>query len=126
MKMKMIVVRCTEQITVNNITFRTGEEYTAGDVNGRWWIVDSVGFTSEDFNLHFEVMEESPSGDVLTEEEASAPTYRRNIVWAEPDITAEWLDDEEEKVEEDSVSFIGKLKEWYDNWEIIQWSNNGL
>ena len=123
--MKMTVVRCTEQITVNNTTFRTGEEYTAGNVNGRWWIIDSVGLTNEDFNLHFEVIEEEPSGGELTEEEASAPAYRRSIAWAEPDITAEWLDGEEEKVEE-SVSFLSKLKEWYDNWEIIQWSNNGL
>ena len=125
--MKMIVVRCTEQITVNNITFRTGEEYTAGDVNGRWWIVDSVGFTGEDFNLHFEVMEERPSDNEFTEDEASAPAYRRPVNWSEPDFTEEWLSDGERKNDKEKTSFLGRLKEWYDNWEIIQWQyENGL
>ena len=122
-------VRCTETIEKKmqgkSMTFRAGDEYTANTVNKHWYVVDSIGFETEEFGLHFEVLEE----DIITEEEASKAVHEvthRPVSYPEPDITPGWLDGEEEKVEEESVSFIGKLKEWYDNWEIIQWSNNGL
>ena len=122
-------VRCTESIEKKmqgkSMTFRAGEEYTANTVNKHWYVVDSIGFETEEFGLHFEVLEE----EVITEKEASKAVNEithRLASYPEPDITPVWLDGEEEKVEEESVSFIGKLKEWYDNWEIIQWSNNGL
>ena len=59
-------VRCLEQIQKGAVTFRTGETYFAEVVNKNWYAVDSIGFQTEEFVLHFEVID-----DELTEEEAS-------------------------------------------------------
>ena len=88
-------VRCIEQLQTKQVTFRPGEEYTSNEVNKRWWIVDSVGIETEEFNLHFEVLED----EVITEKEASkvmGETVYRMVFYPEPDITLGWLDGEEE------------------------------
>ena len=79
-------VRCLEQIQKGAVTFRTGETYFAEEINENWYAVDSLGFTTEDFHLHFESV-----GDELTEEEASARVEQvshqaRIGSWPEPEI----------------------------------------
>lgn len=94
-------VRCLEQIQKGVVTFRTGETYFAEEINDNWYVVDSLGFTTEDFHLHFEAV-----GDELTEEEASARvgqvSHQARIgSWAEPEIPIVpglW-DDEENGIE---------------------------
>ena len=95
-------VRCTESIEKKiqgkPMTFRAGDEYTASTVNEHWCVVDSIGFESEEFGLHFEVLED----EVITEEEASkamGETVHRTVSYPEPDITLGWLDGEEEHEE---------------------------
>ena len=115
-------VSCIEQLQLggSKTTFRTGEEYTGNEVNGHWWIVDSVGISSEDFHLHFEVIGEDADREVITEQEVCAPAYNRHIQWAEPDILLDWLG-EHEGEEKEIPSWFKRLKQWYDDWEIIQW-----
>jgi hypothetical protein len=57
-------VRCIEQIQKGGITFRTGETYTASEINKNWYVVDSIGVESEEFTLHFE--------EIITEEKSEA------------------------------------------------------
>ena len=95
-------VRCTEAIEKKmqgkSMTFRAGEEYTANTVNKHWYVVDSIGFETEEFGLHFEVLED----DIITEEEASKAINRvvhTTPSYPEPEITPGWLDGEEEHEE---------------------------
>jgi hypothetical protein len=87
------------------VTFRTGETYTASEVNEHWYVVDAIGFETDDFNLHFEELGE------LTEEDASAKVdqdpYQTNIikmpVLDEPIVPG--LSDKEDEKEEKEVFF---------------------
>ena len=83
-------VRCIEQIQRGGITFRTGETYTANEINKNWYVVDSIGVESEEFTLHFEEM--------LTEEEAEA-----KVIYVEKKVEQEELPDlfDEEKANEE-------------------------
>ena len=83
-------VRCIEQIQRGGITFRTGETYTANEINKNWYVVDSIGVESEEFTLHFEEM--------LTEEEAEA-----KVIYVEKKVEQEELPDlfDEEKTNEE-------------------------
>ena len=97
-------VRCTETIEKKmqgkSMTFRAGDEYTANTVNKHWYVVDSIGFETEEFGLHFEVLE----GDIIMEEEASRAVNEvshRSISYPEPEITPGWLDGDEEEEYED-------------------------
>ena len=83
-------VRCIEQIQRGGITFRTGETYTASEINKNWYVVDSIGVESEEFTLHFEEM--------LTEEEAEA-----KVIYVEKKVEQEELPDlfDEEKTNEE-------------------------
>jgi hypothetical protein len=90
-------VRCLEQIQKGAVTFRTGEEYTASTINENWYVVDSIGFETDDFHLHFEIVEEG-----LTEEEASEcmgddAHQLKSIRWPEaeiPIVPGLWGDEE--------------------------------
>ena len=50
-------VICTEQLQTRRGTFRAGEEYTGNQINEHWWLIDSIGVETEEFLLHFEVIE---------------------------------------------------------------------
>jgi hypothetical protein len=73
-------VRCIEQIQRGGITFRTGETYTASEINKNWYVVDSIGVESEEFTLHFE--------EIVTEEEAEA-----KVIYVEKKVEQEVLPD---------------------------------
>ena len=125
--MSMMVVRCIEQFSTSRMTFKAGESYTGNSVNENWWVVDSTGVKTEDFHLHFEIIEEVVDEELI--KEMSAPAYNRHIEWSEPSILPGWLDDEDEKTtdEGEKDSLWSKIKQWYDDWEIIQWQyRNGL
>ena len=83
-------VRCIEQIQKGGITFRTGETYTASEINKNWYVVDSIGVESEEFMLHFE--------EIITEEEAEA-----KVIYVEKKVEQEVLPDlfNEEKTNEE-------------------------
>jgi hypothetical protein len=83
-------VRCIEQIQKGGITFRTGETYTASEINKNWYVVDSIGVESEEFTLHFE--------EILTEEEAE-----EKVIYTEKKVEQEELPDlfNEEKTNEE-------------------------
>ena len=83
-------VRCIEQIQRGGITFRTGETYTASEINKNWYVVDSIGVESEEFTLHFE--------EIITEEEAEA-----KVIYVEKKVEQETLPDlfDEEKENEE-------------------------
>ena len=83
-------VRCVEQIQKGGITFRTGETYTASEINKNWYVVDSIGVESEEFTLHFE--------EIVTEEEAEA-----KVIYVEKKVEQEVLPDlfDEEKTNEE-------------------------
>ena len=83
-------VRCIEQIQRGGITFRTGETYTASEINKNWYVVDSIGVESEEFTLHFE--------EIVTEEEAEA-----KVIYTEKKVEQEVLPDlfDEEKENEE-------------------------
>jgi hypothetical protein len=83
-------VRCIEQTQKGGITFRTGETYTASEINKNWYVVDSIGVESEEFTLHFE--------EIITEEEAEA-----KVIYVEKKVEQEVLPDlfDEEKTNEE-------------------------
>ena len=87
---KTMKVRCIEQIQKGGITFRTGETYTASEINKNWYVVDSIGVESEEFTLHFE--------EIITEEEAEA-----RVIYVEKKVEQETLPDlfDEEKENEE-------------------------
>ena len=101
----MKVAVCIERLEGNGLTFREGETYLANMVNANYWIVDSVGVKSEDFMLHFEVIEE------LVEDKASGSTVEVNKKFVEEEKDfKEFLrnfgfkdEDTEEKEEKESI-----------------------
>jgi hypothetical protein len=90
-----MTVRCIEQIATKHMTFRVGETYEGNEINEHFWIVDSVGIATEDFHLHFEVLEEKKEEVVITEEEACEPI-------------------EEEKKEEVVEETVPKKEKWFE------------
>ena len=119
----MMTVRCTEQFKVKNATFRAGEEYIGNVINKEWCVVDSVGIPADDYHLHFEEIEEVVETKEFTEKDACAPAHERAINYPEPDILIDWLGEDDNKESDDKIkrTLWDKIKEWYDNWEIIQW-----
>lgn len=109
----MKVVVCIERLEGHGITFREGETYFANMVNPHYWIVDSVGVKSEDFLLHFEVVEEL-IGDKVS---GGTDDVNKKFVEEENDFK-EFLknfgfnDDTEEKKEEDKESLLNKIKDY--------------
>ena len=63
-------VICTEQLQTKKGTFRAGEEYTGNEINEHWWLIDSIGVETEEFLLHFELVEECSTQEVFTVEDA--------------------------------------------------------
>ena len=98
---------CTEELKTRLMTFRPGEEYIANIINDNWTLVDSVGVSSEDFNLHFEVVDE----EIEPEEEERDITeniHRPIIDYPEPDINLGWLGEKEDNDKEES--FFERMK----------------
>ena len=111
----MKVAVCIERFDGHGLTFREGETYLANMVNANYWIVDSVGVKSEDFLLHFEVVDE------LVEDKTSGSTdeVNKRFVEEENDFR-EFLknfgfnndDETEEKKEEEKESLLDKIRDY--------------
>jgi hypothetical protein len=78
----MKVAVCIERLEAHNLTFREGETYLANMVNPHYWIVDSIGIKTEDFLLHFEVVEEL----VVDKTSGSTDVTNRKFVEEENDF----------------------------------------
>ena len=52
------IVLCIEKLTTSKMTFKEGEAYIGNAVNDDYWVIESVGVRTEDFDMHFEVQEE--------------------------------------------------------------------
>ena len=84
-------VKCIEQTQKGGITFRTGETYTANEINKNWYVVDSIGVESEEFTLHFE--------EIVTEEKDEAKViYTEKKV--EQEVLPDLFDEEKTNIEE--------------------------
>ena len=107
----MKVAVCIERFEGHGLTFREGETYLANMVNANYWIVDSVGVKSEDFMLHFEVIEE------LVENKTSGSTVEVNKKFVEEENDfREFLKDfgfkENVEKKEDKESILDKIKDY--------------
>lgn len=107
----MKVAVCIERFEGHGLTFREGETYLANMVNANYWIVDSVGVKSEDFMLHFEVVEE------LVENKTSGSTVEVNKKFVEEENDfREFLKDfgfkENVEEKEDKESILDKIKDY--------------
>ena len=107
----MKVAVCIERLEGNGLTFREGETYLANMVNANYWIVDSVGVKSEDFMLHFEVVEE------LVENKTSGSTVEVNKKFVEEENDfREFLKDfgfkENVEEKEDKESILDKIRDY--------------
>ena len=60
-------VMCIESF----MNFKVGEEYIANEINEKWYIVDSIGVSNDDFHLHFEIQEEIVSGNSNSHKESN-------------------------------------------------------
>lgn len=109
----MKVAVCIERFEGHGLTFREGETYLANMVNPHYWIVDSVGVKSEDFLLHFEVVEE------LIENKTSGSTdeVNKRFVEEENDFR-EFLknfgfkDDDTEDKKEEKETILDKIRDY--------------
>ena len=109
----MKVAVCIERFERHGVTFREGETYLANMVNPHYWIVDSVGVKSEDFLLHFEVVEE------LIENKTSGSTdeVNKRFVEEENDFR-EFLknfgfkDDDTEDKKEEKETILDKIRDY--------------
>ena len=109
----MKVAVCIERFEGHGLTFREGETYLANMVNANYWIVDSVGVKSEDFLLHFEVVDE------LIEDKASGGTddINKRFVEEENDFR-EFLknfgfnDDDTEDKKEEKETILDKIRDY--------------
>lgn len=108
----MKVVVCIERFEGHGLTFREGETYLANMVNANYWIVDSVGVKSEDFMLHFEVIEE------LVEDKTSGSTVEVNKKFVEEEKDfKEFLrnfgfKDEDTEEKEGKESILDKIRDY--------------
>jgi len=107
----MKVAVCIERFEGHGLTFREGETYLANMVNANYWIVDSVGVKSEDFMLHFEVVEE------LVENKTSGSTVEVNKKFVEEENDfREFLKDfgfkENVEEKEDKESILDKIRDY--------------
>ena len=107
----MKVAVCIERFEGHGLTFREGETYLANMVNANYWIVDSVGVKSEDFMLHFEVVEE------LVENKTSGSTVEVNKKFVEEENDfREFLKDfgfkENVEKKEDKESILDKIRDY--------------
>jgi len=108
----MKVAVCIERFEGHGLTFREGETYLANMVNANYWIVDSVGVKSEDFLLHFEVVDE------LVEDKTSGSTVEVNKRFVEEENEfREFLknfgfndDDTEEDKKEEKETILDKIR----------------
>jgi len=116
----MKVAVCIERFECRSLTFREGETYFANMVNPNYWVVDSIGVKSEDFMLHFEVVDE------LKEDKTSGNTVEVNKRFVEEEkVFKEFLKDfgkkvykdfdkeeEEEDSKEEKESLIDKIRDY--------------
>ena len=99
-------VRCLEQIQKNGVTFRTGETYTASEINEHWYIVDAVGFETEDFNLHFEEQFTEADASAMAEQDPCCTNVVKMPLLDDPIVPG--LSDER-KDEEKKETFFDKV-----------------
>ena len=107
----MKVAVCIERFEGHGLTFREGETYLANMVNPHYWIVDSVGIKSDDFMLHFEVVEE------LVENKTSGSTVEVNKKFVEEENDfREFLKDfgfkENVEEKEGKESILDKIRDY--------------
>lgn len=109
----MKVAVCIERFDGHGLTFREGETYLANMVNPHYWIVDSVGIKSEDFLLHFEVVDE------LVEDKTSGSTTEVNKRFVEEENEfREFLknfgfnDDDTEDKKEEKETILDKIRDY--------------
>ena len=109
----MKVAVCIERFEGRGLTFKEGETYLANMVNPHYWIVDSVGVKSEDFLLHFEVVEE------LIENKTSGSTDEGNKRFVEEENDfREFLknfgfkDDDTEDKKEEKETILDKIRDY--------------
>jgi len=109
----MKVAVCIERFEGHGLTFREGETYLANMVNPHYWIVDSVGIKSEDFLLHFEVVDE------LVEDKTSGSTTEVNKRFVEEENEfREFLknfgfnDDDTEDKKEEKETILDKIRDY--------------
>lgn len=109
----MKVAVCIERFDGHGLTFREGETYLANMVNANYWIVDSVGVKSEDFLLHFEVVDE------LIGDKASGSTTEVNKRFVEEENEfREFLknfgfnDDDTEEKKEEKETILDKIRDY--------------
>jgi hypothetical protein len=106
-------VMCIEKLTIRNFTFREGEEYIGNIVNDNYWIVETVGIPTDEFTLHFEVIEE------LEYDKVSGNTIETNNKFIEEEREfREFLNDfggfndKEENKKKYKISLIDKIKNY--------------
>jgi hypothetical protein len=112
----MKVAVCIEKFEGHGLTFREGETYLANMVNPNYWVVESVGIKSEDFLLHFEVVDE------LKEDKISGSTTEVNKRFVEEEemfkeiLKSFGYDDEIEDIEnnklEEKETWLDKLRDY--------------
>lgn len=109
----MKVAVCIERFEGHGLTFREGETYLANMVNANYWIVDSVGVKSEDFLLHFEVVDEL----VENKDSGSTTEVNKRFVEEESDFR-EFLknfgfnDDDTEDKKEEKETILDKIRDY--------------
>ena len=51
-------IKCFKTYIKRNISFKEGEEYNGNQVNENWFCIDAIGIVKDDFNEHFEMIDE--------------------------------------------------------------------
>lgn len=51
-------VRCKNELNNKYHTFKPDEENEASKINDKWWVIDAIGISAEDFDRCFEKIEE--------------------------------------------------------------------
>jgi hypothetical protein len=61
---------CTKTLQTKHMTFKEGETYQGYKLNRRWWVIDAIGVSADDFGKNFVMQEDTQSEelDAVTEE----------------------------------------------------------
>ena len=111
----MKVVVCIERLEVYNIDtkknsiFREGETYLASMANPNFWVVDSLGVKSEDFALHFEVVDEITPTRTFDSVTDTNRKYEEEKEFKELLRTFGYTEEEEEDEEEEQETWLEKV-----------------
>ena len=109
------IVLCIEKLTIGKMTFREGEAYIGNAVNDNYWVVDSVGIHTEDFNMHFEIQEEIEKESGSTTDVANKKFVEEEEMFKEI-LKSFGYDDEIEDIEnntlEEKETWLDKLRDY--------------